>query len=100
MPESLKRCYRLWKGGGEPAAVFSGNNTVIERGMLPKSLGHRYGSDNFKDFLGCLTFQWADQECGSPTIRKGYTSNVRISSLLTRGLLHTGFWTSVFSVFL
>ena len=42
MPGSQGRCYRVWNGAGDSAAVFGSQDAVIESVMLPKSLRHRY----------------------------------------------------------
>jgi len=83
LPRGPGRCFRVWNGDGEPAAVFYGYNTIPESVMLPETLRHRYRHGNFKDFRGCLTLR-----CGSPRVSKGDMRMLDVSPLLTRGLLH------------
>ena len=69
VPKGLRRCFRCSAGVTgfktviqESPDVFAAYNGVIEPGMLPKTLRHRFHVDNFKDFLGCLTLnsgQWS-----------------------------------------
>ena len=42
VPTGLRRCFSVWNGAGEAGAVISGYNTVIEPGILPETLRHRY----------------------------------------------------------
>jgi len=61
LPRGLRQCFRVWNGGGGPAAVFYGYNTVTEPVMLPERLRHRYRHWNFKEFRACSTHPSGDR---------------------------------------
>ena len=83
LPRGLCRCFGVWNGVADSAAVFFSFNTVIESKSLPKTLRHRYRRGNFKDFPACLTLK-----CRSPRVSKSDSRTLDVPPLLTRGLWH------------